>query len=95
MGVKYSKFLTVIGAITCEPVTILVEYVKADGFSGISIESLDGEYSSSEEFSKYTNRVIEDLKNYDKIYNFLPLTLPDTRKLVDVLNEALVASEVE
>jgi hypothetical protein len=45
MTVKYSKIFTVTGAITLEPVTILVEYVEAEGFRGISIESLEGEYN--------------------------------------------------
>lgn len=31
-------------------------------------------------------------KKGDKIYNFLPLMLSDTRQLADTLNEALVAS---
>lgn len=94
MGVKYSKFITSIGALTFEPVTILVECIKAEGFQGISIESLEGEYDSTEEFSKHSNRVMEDMKTSDKIYNFLPLTLPDARQLVEMLNEALAASEV-
>lgn len=95
MGVKYSKFLKAIGALTAEPVTILVECIKAEGFQGISIESLEGEYDSTEEFSKHSNRVMEDAKTGDdKIYNFLPLTPPDARKLVEMLNEALAASEV-
>ena len=46
MVVKYSKFFTFTGAITLEPVTILVEPVEADGFRDISIESLEGEYPS-------------------------------------------------
>jgi len=94
MAVKYSKIFTVTGAITGEPVTILVEYIEAEGFRGISIESLEGKYPSTEEFGKDSNRVFKDSpRSIDKIYNFFPLMLPDTRKLVEALNEALQASE--
>lgn len=94
MVVKYSKFFTFTGAITREPVTILVEYIEADGFRGISIESLEGEYPSAKEFDKASGVAIEGKKvGEDKIYNFLPMMLPDAHMLVDALNEALVASE--
>ena len=94
MGVKYSKIFTVTGAITGEPVTILVEYIEAEGFRGISIESLEGEYPSTEEFGKDSNLVFkESTRSIDKIYNFFPLMLPDTRQLVEALKEALQASE--
>jgi len=94
MAVKYSKIFTVTGAITGEPVTILVEYIEAEGFRGISIESLEGKYPSTEEFGKDSNRVFKDSpRSIDKIYNFFPLMLPDTRQLVEALNEALQASE--
>ncbi len=93
MTVKYNKIFTVTGAITREPVTILVEYVEAEGFQSVSIESLEGEYPSTKEFGKASDRVIEEMKvSDDKIYTFLPLMLPDTRQLVDALNEALTAS---
>jgi hypothetical protein len=93
MTVKYSKFFTVTSAITLEPVTILVEYIKAEGFKGISVESLEGEYDSQEEFSEATKLIVDKRGLSDKIFNFLPLMLPDARKLVDTLNEALIASE--
>ena len=94
MAVKYSKIFTVTGAITGESVTILVEYIEAEGFRGISIESLEGDYPSPEEFGKDSNRVFkESTRSIDKIYNFFPLMLPDTRQLVEALNEALQASE--
>ena len=93
MALKYSKIFTVTGAITREPVTILVEYVEAEGFSGICIASLEGEYDSTEEFGKASSRVIDEMKeSADKIYNFIPLMLPDTRLLVEALNGALEAS---
>ncbi len=87
MTVKYSKVFTVTGAITRELVTILVECIETEGFRGVSIESLEGEYPSTEEFKKGMNA------SADKIYNFLPLMLPDTHKLVEALNEALAASK--
>lgn len=94
MTVRYSKIFTVTGAITQEPVTILVECVEAEGIRGISIESLEGEYNSTKEFGKISNRIIEEMKvSADKIYNFIPLMLPDTHKLVEALNEALAASK--
>ncbi len=93
MVVKYSKSFTITGAITVEPVTILIEYVEADGFKGVSIESLEGEYDSTEEFENAYRRVVEDMKvDEEKIYNFLPMTLPDAHRLMDTLNEAIVAS---
>lgn len=95
MGVKYSKSFTVTGAITLEPVTIVVEYVEAEGFRGISIESLEGEYSSTKEFEKASGHIIEESKvGDDKIYNFLPLMLPDAEKLMEALTEAIAAGEV-
>lgn len=96
MVVKYSKVFTFTGAITCEPVTILVERVDAEGFQGVSIESLEGEYLSQAEFNKATERVVSEEKEYDediKVYNFLPMKIHDTHTLVDTLNEALAVSQ--
>jgi len=94
MVVKYSKSFTTTGAITSEPVTILVEYIEADGFKGVSIESLEGKYDSTEEFEKAYRHIIEKTEvGEDKIYNFLPMTLLDAHRLMDKLNEALAASE--
>lgn len=94
MVVKYSKFFTITGAITLEPVTILVEGIKAEGFQAISIESLEGEYDSLEEFAEATKSIVNrrDIGK-DKIFNFMPLMLPDARQLVEALNEAIAASE--
>ena len=93
MTLGYSKIFTVTGAITREPVTILVEYIRAEGFRGVSIESLEGEYPTIKEFGKASNRVLDEMREgANKIYSFLPLMLPDTRLLVDALNEALAAS---
>lgn len=98
MGVKYSKFFTVNGAITLEPVTIVVLCAEDEDSCVISIESLEGEYSSAsaKEFEKDSRRVIEDATvGEDKIYNFLPLMLPDAVKLVEALTEAIAAGEVK
>lgn len=87
MAVKYSKFFIVTGAITREPVTIRVECIKAEGFLGISIESLEGEYSSLDDFDNASSI------NSDKIHNFIPLKMLDAHKLVGALNEALAAAK--
>jgi len=92
MVVKYSKSFTITGAITVEPVTILIEYVEAEGFKGVSIESLEGEYDSTEEFENAYRRVVKDKVDEEKIYTFLPMTLPDAHRLMDTLNEAIAAS---
>lgn len=86
MTVRYIKIFTVTGAITNEPVTILVKRIEAEGYQAVHIESLEGEYSSTEDFEKE-----RDARN-GEIYTFLPLMLIDTRQLADTLNEALVAS---
>lgn len=93
MTVRYSKIFTVTGAISNEPVTIIVERIEAEGYQAVTIESLEGEYTSAEEFGKAAKQVLEGMnKKGDKIYNLLPLMLVDTRQLADTLNEALVAS---
>ena len=88
MVVKYSKIFACTNAIYGEPVTILVEYIETEGFRGISVESLEGEYASPEEFRKESKRT-----RSDKIYSLLPLMLHDTRQLVEALNEALKESQ--
>jgi cobalamin biosynthesis Co2+ chelatase CbiK len=87
MTVRYSKIFTVIGAISHEPVTILVERIEAEGYQGVTIESLEGEYPSVEDFEKETEA------RSDKIYNLLPLMLIDTRQFADTLKEALHVSD--
>ncbi len=94
MNVKYSKLFTITGAITNEPMTILVEYIDADGFKCVSIASLEGEYASTEEFEKAHKLAVDKTEvGEEKIYNFLPMMLPDTHKLMDALNEAIAASK--
>lgn len=88
MAVKYSKFFTVIGAITNEPVTILVELVEAEGSKNVFIESVEGEYKSAKDFDEAYK------SGEEKIRNFIPMMVPDVQNLVNALTEALVASEV-
>jgi len=90
MAVKYSKIFTVTSATTGESITILVDYVEAEGFRGISIESLEGDYHSAEQFGIYSKRAREIP---DKIYQIIPIIPSDARKFVDALNGALQASE--
>jgi len=93
MGVKFSKSFIIIGAITGDPVTILVEYVEVEDFKGVSIESLEGEYSSTEEFEKAYRRATSELGfSEEKIYNFLPMTLDSAKTLTTTLNEAIAIS---
>ncbi len=95
MVIKYSKLFIVTGAISCEPVTVIVKYVETDGFQSVFIESLEGEYASTKEFEKASGRIIDKTEVGDeKIYNFLSLVPSDAHKLMGTLNEALVASEV-
>jgi len=100
MTVKYSKPFTIIGAITGEPVTILVEYVKTDSFKGISIESLEGTYETSKEFEKaykqaFANIDVENIDVEDPIYNFLPMTLIDAKQLNTILANVIEIAETE
>ena len=94
MTVKYSKGFTITGAITGDPVTILVEYVKVDTFKGISIESLEGIYETSEDFEKAYKQALANTDVEDtKIYNFLPMTLEDAKRLNTVLANAIETAE--
>ena len=90
MGVKYSKFFTVKGAMSLEPVTILVKHTEDEDSRIISIESLEGDYHSVNELKKAIRRIREDAKVDDKIHNILPMKLPDARLLVEALTEAIV-----
>ena len=89
MVVKYSNLFTAIDPINNELVTILVEYVEAENFQGIAVQSLEGEYGAVDEFMW----VNDHQGNPGKIWSLLPLRLSDTRLLVDALSEALRASE--
>ncbi len=94
MGSKYRKSFVSIGALTGEPVTILVEYIEAKGFKGVSIESLEGEFNTPEEFEHaYKRHAVNISEGSDKIYNFLPMTLKTAHILKDSLIEAVAISE--
>ncbi len=93
MGSKYRKCFTSTGALTEKPVTILVEYIDAKGFKGVSIESLEGDFKSPEAFEQaYKSHSSNVSEGSDKIYNFLPMTLKTAIILRDLLNEAIKAS---
>ncbi len=94
MGSKYRKSFVSTGALTGEPVTILVEYIEAKGFKGVSIESLEGDFDSPEEFElAYKRHSANVSEGSDKIYNFLPMTLRTAQILKDSLIEAVAISE--
>lgn len=94
MTVKYSKGFSITGAITGEPVTLLIEYVQVDDFKGISIESLEGTYPSGEEFQEAYKRALASSDIEDaKIYNFIPLELSDAKRLNTVLGAAIATAE--
>jgi len=91
MVVKYSKVIIMQHPISGDPVTILVEYAQSDSFKGISIESLEGEYASSEEFEKAYKQAFNG--DEAKIWNFIPMTLDDAKRLYTVLGGAIEKSE--
>jgi hypothetical protein len=101
MTVRYSKIFTVTDAITSEPVTIFVETIDPIGGETLAvIKTLEGKYGTREEFQdarEYTIKGQERGYTLDKgeikLYSSITLILPDTRQLVDALNEALAASE--
>ncbi len=93
MGSKYRKCFTSTGALTGEPVTILVEYIEAKGFKGVSIESLEGDFKSPEAFEQaYKSHSSNVSEGSDKIYNFLPMSLRTAQILKDILGEAMAVS---
>jgi len=89
MVVKHSSIFTAIHPINHGPVTILVELVEAEGFRGVSMESLEGEYGNVDDFM----RASDHRGNPGKAWSLLPLRLSDARQLVDALSGALQAAE--
>ena len=95
----YSKIFTATDAITNKPNTILVETIDPiGGETLVVIKTLEGEYGTREEFQdarEYTIKGWERGYTRDKgeikLYSSITLILPDTRQLVDTLNEALAA----
>lgn len=86
MVLKYSRLFAATGAVTREPVTIRVELIEASDVHLVSVETLEGEYSSPEDFDKASGI------NSGKIHNFIPLTMPSAKRLNDALTEALGAA---
>ncbi len=95
----YSKIFTVTDAITNKPNTILVETIDPIGGETLAvIKTLEGEYGTREEFQDAREYTIKGwVRDYTldkgerKLYSSITLILPDTRQLVDTLNEALAA----
>ena len=81
------------GALVGKPATVVVEAYEAKEVKIINIESLEGTYSSPEEFELAYKRhaEIDSLANF-KIYNFIPMTLKTAIILRDLLNKAIEAS---
>ena len=72
---------------------MLVEYIEGKEFKGVSIESLEGDFKSPEEFELAFKRYAASVPEGSiKIYNFLPMTLKTATNLRDLLNEAIKAS---
>ena len=94
MTVKYSKSFTNKSVISGDPFTIRVEYFEADNFKGISIESLEGFYASSEEFEKaYNQRLNATGMDEAKVFNFIAMSLIDSKRLHAVLAGAIEIAE--
>ena len=101
MVLRYSKLFTVTGAISHEPVTVLVESMEAlDGRKIVSIKTLEGEYGSARDFEQSIEYTIGRWEHGDisgrkevKLWTLLSFILPETSQFVDALNEAIAASE--
>ena len=93
MVLKFRESFISKGALVGKPTTVVVEAIEVKEFKGITIESLEGAYSSPEEFDLAYERhsAIDSLAEY-KIYNFIPMTLKTAIILRDLLNEAIEAS---
>ena len=101
MVLRYSKLFTVTGAITREPVTVLVEFIETrEGQKFVSIRTLEGEYGSARDFEASIDYTIGRWERGDistrkevKMWTLLSFMLPEAHKFVTALNEALAASE--
>ena len=101
MVLRYSKLFTVTGAITHEPVTVLVESIETlEGDKLVYIRTLEGEYGSARDFEASLDYTIGRWERGDistrkevKMWTLLSFMLPEAHRLVDALNEALAASE--
>ena len=93
MGSKFRKSFVSTGALTGEPVTILVDYVEGKGYKGITLESLEGSFSSPEAFEIAYKQYSATVDAKKESYNFLSMSLRTTQTLTDILGEAMAASE--
>jgi len=101
MVLRYSKLFSVTDAITHEPVTVLVESIDPlDGQKFVAIKTLEGEYGSARDFEQSIDYTIGRWERGDisgrkevKMWTLLSFMLPEASRLVDALNEAMVASE--
>jgi len=101
MVLRYSKLFTVTGALSNEPVTVLVESIETlEGQKLVSIRTLEGEYGSARDFEASIDYTIGRWERGDistrkevKMWTLLSFMLPDAHKLGDAMNEALAASE--
>lgn len=85
MTIKYDKIFTTIDGNGNEPLTILVKsIIPRDRENLVVIRTLEGKYETQEEFNDAA---------HSQLRRSIALMLPGTHQLVDVLNEALVASE--
>ena len=93
MVLKFRESFISKGAFVGKPTTVVVEAFEVKEFKGISIESLEGAYSSLEEFDLAYERhsAIDSLADY-KVYNFITMSLKTAIILRDLLNEAIEAS---
>lgn len=101
MVLRYSKLFTVLGGITSEPVTVLVESKETiDGDRLVSIRTLEGEYGSARDFEASMDYTIGRWERGDistrkevKMWTLLHFMLPEVKRLVDAICEAIEASE--
>ena len=93
MTVKHSSIFTAENPLNGEPVTILVEYIEAEGFRGVSIESLEGEYPTAEEFDEAARSTMDGKgRGEARVYTFIAVGTGAARRLADALDGALEAS---
>jgi len=101
MVLRYSKLFSVTDAITHDPITVLVESTDTlDGQKFVNIKTLEGEYGSARDFEQSLDYTIGRWERGDistrkevKLWALLSFMLPEASRLVDALNEAIVASE--
>jgi len=91
MVLKYSKLITVTGAITRKPVTILVESIEAERRRFVSIMTLEGTYDSAQDFEASIDTTIDGLERGDKevkMWTLRSFMLPEAELLAEALQQA-------